>query len=428
MKRKFGQPGQRLLALGSLLACSFGCAGGPGRPNSPLAQNQPAGNPDARSAKVADVDEPPVVRSQNPSAVLQAPTPVPQLPVAVPQNPGIVVPEATPVTPAANVTASVPNQIQMPGEPQVVIVATIGTTAIYEREVREAVYQIHLRELLDVPTFERKAKEQEYFREELHRTIERELILSELFAMMGEEKHAAILKQLKEGAAKEAEQRIRDIQKRAKIDSSEEFKIFLQAQGLTLTGLRRGLERGFMMHIYVEERVKPKINAISLNDIKDYYAANPKEFAVPDRVKWQDIFVRADRFKTYTDAKTFADYLLKVAKNGEDFGKLVDRFDNGNCKELGGFGFGEERGKISPTDLEQTVFSLKQGEVALVEFEGAGFHVVRVAERTMAGMRPLDEKLQDEIRKKLQLIVNEKEYRQIIKNLWRRSQPQILVD
>jgi hypothetical protein len=46
----------------------------------------------------------------------------------------------------------------------------------------------------------------------------------------------------------------------------------------------------------------------------------------------------------------------------------------------------------------------------------------------VAGMRPLDEKLQDEIRRKLQSLVAEKEYREIVKNLWRRSQPQIHVD
>ncbi len=425
--RKFGRRGQRLLALGSLLACSFGCAGVPGQPNTPLAQNQPT-NADVQSAKVADMEEPAVVRSQNPSAILAPPTPVPQLPVTVPQNPGLTVPDSTPVVPAANVTTSVPNQLQLPGEPQIIIVATIGTTPIYDREVREAVYQNHLRELLDLPAFERKAKEQQFYMEELHRTIEREMILSELFAMMGEQKHEALLKQLREGAAKEADQRLRDYQKRAKIETSDEFKAYLQAQGLTLPGLKRACERGFMMRVYVDERIKPKINAVSLVDIKEYYnKINPEEFAVPDRVKWQDIFVRADRFKTYQDAKTFAEYLVKVAKNGEDFAKLVDKFDNGNCKALGGFGFGEERGKISPPDLEQTLFNLKQGDVAIVEFEGAGFHVVRVAERTLAGKQPLDDKLEGEIRKKLQAIIAEREYKQIVNNLWRRTQPQILV-
>ncbi len=230
----------------------------------------------------------------------------------------------------AYVFGDMPITPPLKGEPQITIVATIGATPIYDREVRESVYQNHLRELLDLPALERKAKEQQFYTEELHRTIEREMILSELFAMMGEQKHEALLKQLREGAAKEAEQRLRDFQKRVKIDGSEEFKAYLQAQGLTLAGLRRACERGFMMHVYVDERIKPKINAISLGDIKEYYNRHPDEFSLPDRV-------------------------------------------------------------------------------------------------TMAGQKPLDEKLQGEIRKKLQAKIGEQEYHKIVDNLWRRAQPQILV-
>jgi hypothetical protein len=56
-----------------------------------------------------------------------------------------------------------------------------------------------------------------------------------------------------------------------------------------------------------------------------------------------------------------------------------------------------------------------------------GFHVVRVAERTYAGRRPFDEKTQMEIRKKLQAIVQEREYKRVVEALWRRVQPQVLV-
>jgi parvulin-like peptidyl-prolyl isomerase len=56
-----------------------------------------------------------------------------------------------------------------------------------------------------------------------------------------------------------------------------------------------------------------------------------------------------------------------------------------------------------------------------------GFHVVRVVERTHEGLRPFDAKVQTEIRKKLQEIVQEREVRRIVETLWRRHQPQVLI-
>src|SRR5262249_31903072 len=113
------------------------------------------------------------------------------------------------VTPTSAKEAAVSPRFE--GEAQVRIVATIGTNPIYEREVREAVYQ-RLPEISNLPAHERKAKEKTMFKEELRKIVERELILDELFAMLNQKKQEAALTQLKDGAAKEAEARLRDIQ------------------------------------------------------------------------------------------------------------------------------------------------------------------------------------------------------------------------
>jgi peptidyl-prolyl cis-trans isomerase SurA len=354
--------------------------------------------------KLAQTDTLSVARSQSP-----------------PNNPATI----TPVTSISS-DSTAPSTASLQNDAQVRIVATIGTTPIYEREVREAVYQ-RLPEIINLPAAERKAKEKDMFNEELHRIIERELILDELFAVLTQKKQTAALNQLKDGAAKEAEQRLRDIQKRAKIPNEDELKFFLQSQGLTVAGVKRHFERSFMMSAYLGERLRPKVNSISLVDIRDYYEEHADEFKVDDSVKWQDLFVRVDRFRSKEDARKYADWLLNRVGQGVDFAKLAEEYDQGDSKLRGGFGFGEERGKIFPPELEATVFSLKQGQATLVDFE-TGFHVIRIAERKLAGKRPFDEQVQQEIRRKLQNIVNDREYKKIINTLWRRSQPQILVD
>ena len=356
---------------------------------------------------VARADQPTVVRSQVPA--------------------DIKIPDDLPaITPVANLTKDDAATARLQGDTQVRIVATIGTTPIYEREVREAVYQ-RLPELLSLQAFERKKKESEMFNEELRRMIERELILDELFAMLKDKKQSHALTQLKESATKEADGKLRDIKKRANIQSEEELKVFLHAQGLTLPGIRRHFERSFMMSAYLGERLKPKMNGISLVDVKDYYAEHGDQFATEDRVQWQDLFIRLDRFRSPEDAKKYAQWLLSRAQRGDDFVKLVNEFDMGISKTNHGFGYGEKRGEINPPELEAKILSMKQGDVAIEDF-GSGYHIVRVSERTYAGKKPFDDKVQADIRRRLQGVVSEREYRKIVDNLWRRAQPQILVE
>jgi len=360
-----------------------------------------------------------VARSQSPIV----PPPDVASPRPLPAQPTPALPGPSLITPT---TGSEKPSLGAEREFQVRIVATIGTTPIYEREVREAVYQ-RLPEFVNLSSAERKAKEQSMFKEELRRIIERELILDELFAMLSNKKTGNALNGLKEAAQKEAEGRLRDVQKKAGLRNEDDMRMFLSTQGLSVNGIRRHFERSFMMSAYLGERLKPKMNSISLAELKDYYVEHGDEFQTSDNLKWQDMFIRNDRFQTAADAKKYVEWLLARVQRGEDFAKLINECDMGDSKSREGFGFGEEKGKIFPQELEPTVFALKQGQVSYMEFE-TGTHIVRVAERNYAGKKPFDDAVQTEIRRKLQSQISEREYRKIVDSLWRRSQPQILVD
>ncbi len=396
VKRKLRQTGQALLLSAGLLSSGAGCS---------------------------TFD-----RSDKQAGALNGEKPAPADPAvtARSQGPGVVTPPAnTPVITPASVKDET-SSARFQGDAHVRIVATIGTKPIYEREVHEAVYQ-RLPELMRLSPREQIDKKKSMFNEELRRIIERELILDELFAMLEQKKQTAAINQLKESASKDADARLKDIQKRFNIPNEDELKLFFQSQGLTLAGVRRHFERSFMMSAYLGERLKPKLQSVSLAEVRDYYDANPKEFLIEDRVKWQDLFVRSDHFRSQDDARKYAEWLLARGNQGDDFMKLVEEFDKGDSKSRGGMGYGEEKGKIFPPEIEPVVFALKEGQCSLVEFE-SGFHVVRVAERTYAGKRPFDEKTQTEARRKVMGIVSDRELKKILADLWRKFQPEILVD
>ena len=319
-----------------------------------------------------------------------------------------------------------PSVARLEGDAQVRIVASIGNTPIYESEVREAVYQ-RMGELMRLPDSQRKARERQMFKEELRKIIDRELVIDEMTALLTKNKQSAGLSKLREAAAKEAELRLAEFKKDRNIPSDEVFREALQSQGLTVSGIKRQIERGFMMQAYLREKVGPSMERIGLADVREYYAAHPDEFMAEDRVKWQDLFVAFDRFKTPDDARQYAAGMAARAARGMDFAKLAAEHGMGDSKFRNGAGTGEKPGEIFPADLEPTILALKAGQITVKETE-AGLHVLRVAERTYAGVRPYDEKVQAEVKRKLQNQINEREVRRLLDTLWKRTQPQIWVE
>jgi peptidyl-prolyl cis-trans isomerase SurA len=374
-----------------------------------------------------------------------APAPAPAPPVTSPIPQGTRVPSegvrldplpGTPdptIKPAAGTTpalppapAAAPTPIKHEGDAQVKIVASIGNLPVYDGEVREAVYQ-RLGDLMRVPEAQRAVREKEIYKEELHKIIDRELVIDELTVTLKEHKQLAALDKLKDAAQKEADQRLKEFKKDKNIPDDKTFMEALRSQGLTLSGIRRQIERGFMMQAYLREKMTPYMDKIGLADIRDYYATHPDEFKAEDRVKWQDLFVLFERFKTQDEARQYAAGLASRAAKGADFAKLAGEFGMGDSKLRSGAGIGEKPGEIFPPDLEPTILALKQGQITVKETE-AGLHVLRIAERTYAGLRPYDDKVQLEVRRRLQAQIYDREVKRMLDTMWKRTQPQIWVE
>jgi peptidyl-prolyl cis-trans isomerase SurA len=348
--------------------------------------------------------------------------PPPVQPVAGTTPPAAPADPATPAAPPTVARYDADADVQV----QVRIVASIGNNPIYESEVWEAVYQRE-GELMRLSGAQRAARQKEIFNEELRRIIDRELVLDELTAQLTRAKQTASLAKLKEAAGREAEARLKEFKKDRGIPSDEVFRDALRSQGLTEAGVRRQIARGFMMQTYLREKMSSYMDRVGLADVREYFAAHPEEFQAEDRVKWQDLFVLFERFKTQDEARQYAAALANRAARGEDFAKMAETYGMGDSKFRKGAGVGEKPGEIFPADLEPTIMNLKAAQVTVKETE-TGLHVLRVAERTYAGTRPYDEKVQGEVKRKLQAQIYEREVRRFLDTLWKRTQPQIWAD
>lgn len=326
----------------------------------------------------------------------------------------------TPKPENVTLTSATANMPTPAGQVAVRIRAHVNGAPILDEELREALV-LRSGELLQVPEARRAQVFQELASKELDRLIERELVLQEALQKIKELKRPQLEAQLKMEAGKEADRRITEIKKSAKIATEADFKSFLQQNGLSVEGLRRQTERNFMMTEYVRNIIFPTVQRINVQQVREYYEEHPDEFTRPDRIKWLDIFIDASRFPSHADARQYAETLAERARAGEDFASLAKQFDHGDSSLRNGEGLGQKRGEIKPPQAEPVLFALRAGEVGPVVDVGFGFHVVKISEREVAGPEPFTDKLQIKIRDRLKNVIAEREFKRIVDELKRKA-------
>src|SRR5262249_36663781 len=169
------------------------------------------------------------------------------------------------------------------------------------------------------------------------------------------------------------------LKKRYGLKTDEDLKAALRAQGMTLEGMRRQLERNFMVNEYMKSRIFPSIERITHEQILEYYQQHPNEFERTDSVKWYDIFIDVARFKSQAESQQFAEDIANRARTGEDFRQLALKSDHGDSSYRSGEGFGTRHGEIKPAEIEPVVFSMQEGQVGPVMQLGNGYHIFKVA-------------------------------------------------
>ncbi len=326
-------------------------------------------------------------------------------------------------TPAKNIAAAA--EMVKNGVPRVKVVAIVGANnVITDQEVIESVWQQN-DELARLDGRAREAKQKELYTAALRRTIERELILDEMYTKLKKANKGVVIEEIKDMAVQTTDKQIREMKKKTGAKTDDELNAWLRVQGLTLPILRRQFERQIMSQQYVNSMLKEKGRRVGLAEIRDYYDKHPDEFQTPDRVKWQHIFVGNGNPPNPPAAFARIEAIRQKAA-GQDFGALSKQFDEGIAGKQGGFGTGSARGEVLPLDIEAAVWELKSGQTSGAIQTPTGYHLVKVIERDFAGVLPFDSKVQGKIRDKLNDAIFEAESKKMVDELWRKGVVRVL--
>ena len=189
------------------------------------------------------------------------------------------------------------------------------------------------------------------------------------------------------------------ILKKNEVKSANKFDIRLRSQGVSLRQFRaRWIEDEFVRYF-----LKDKINInpdVQHQEIIDYYRKNVETYKRKARARWEQIEIHFTQIPDRTKAKQAIARLGNEVVYGAPLPAVAKRGSHG-LKAAGG---GQEgwvtKGSLVSKKLDEAIFSLPLNRLSDIIETDLGYHIIRVLERTPAGVVPFSE-AQIEIKKKL---------------------------
>jgi len=190
----------------------------------------------------------------------------------------------------------------------------------------------------------------------------------------------------------ELRQTIDDVKKQNKL-TQEELTSALHSQGLSFekykAQLREQLERIRLMG----QEVRSKIQ-VGENEGREYYDSNPRNFATEDFYHARHIFFRLTKNAKPDEVNkvlTTAMIVLQQALSGKDFAELAKKYsDDPQAAKDGGDLGTFKKGDMLP-EIENAVVGMKSNQISDIVNTPAGFHIIKLEEKTPGKLKPYDE-------------------------------------
>ncbi len=185
--------------------------------------------------------------------------------------------------------------------------------------------------------------------------------------------------------------------------SDEQFRGELMRNGISYDDFRKRARLEIEKMAMIDKEVRDKV-VIPQTDIQAYYDAHKDEFTIEkERLRIAQILIAVPNNATgkqITDARKKADALRARVAKGEDFGTLARHYSDDASKTNGG-----ELGWFAPADVMDEILAavrpLKPGDISPVVHTKYGFHILKLEDHEVPGMRPLAD-VREQIREKLQ--------------------------
>jgi len=226
--------------------------------------------------------------------------------------------------------------------------------ADFERELRERSKDV-LRELIDQQLLAQKASE-------LGITVETQVI-----------------------------RRLDEIRQQMNLPSMEALEQAATQQGMNYEDFKQNLRDNFLTQQVINREVGGRVQ-VTPAEISAYYDQHKQEFERKDGIRIQLILVSTENkpAEELPALRSKAEEALAKARNGDDFADLARQYSDDATAQSGGDAGFFERGMMAP-EIERAVDALSRNQVSDLIQTRYGHMIVKLTERTAAGIPPLSE-------------------------------------
>ena len=187
-----------------------------------------------------------------------------------------------------------------------------------------------------------------------------------------------------------------NIKKENKIETEEAFQAALKAEGMSMSDLRRNLERSMIRQKVEQNEVLSKIG-ISETEAKSYYDTHMNEFTTPPSVTLREILIavqsdnRGVNVGAEEAAKTRIEELRAQVTSGQQpFEKLASEVSESPSKANAGLIGPLSVLDLSP-ELRKLVESMKPGDVSQPIRTSRGFQLFKLESKTDTHTMPFEQ-------------------------------------
>ena len=184
--------------------------------------------------------------------------------------------------------------------------------------------------------------------------------------------------------------------------SKEKFDAELKREGMTLEMLRGRIKKTQM----VLGLLKGLYQGVGMTDadLRAYYEKQIHSFKRPEAMHLYHILVKvgpADPESVWQQKKKHAEEILAKIRAGEDFGDAAYKYSEDPYRaKYGDLGL-VHKGQLTPPELEEAAFALKEGQVSDVIRTIYGFHILKAGEKKPPQTIPFKD-VKDRLKKELE--------------------------
>ena len=189
------------------------------------------------------------------------------------------------------------------------------------------------------------------------------------------------------------------IKKDNKIESDEQFQAALKAENMTLSDLRKSLEKQMIISRVQQNEVMSKI-AVNDEEARKYYDTHLSEFTQPRTISLREIFINVPGDGSTVNVGLDEEAREKIlairqrALNGESYEKLAADLSDAPSKANAGLIGPLLVSDLSP-DLQKLLDSMKPGDIPQPLRGARGYQILKLETATTSETKSFEEARED---------------------------------